>query len=103
MDTAWESILRRYGQRAEIIRGTEHETVKAFLQPVLDRDEQLVPSPLGMTREERVLYLGPVGVPLYPRESVVRWGGADYEVCSTRTVGDHHHIWAILRRKEAEG
>ena len=96
----WEHILRRYGQTAQVCTSGECRQVRAFLQNVLDRDEQLVPSPLGLRREERVLYLGPAGVELRPRESIVRWGGADYEVCSARSVGDGHHMWAVLQRRE---
>ena len=99
MDRQWEDILRRYGVATQVRTGEESRQVSAFLQPVLDRDEQLVPTPLGLRREERVLYLGPVDVVLTPMESVVRWEGADYEVRSTRNVGGHH-VWAVLQRKE---
>ena len=100
MDRQWEAILYRYGQSVEVCTDGECRQVKAFMQNMLDRDEQLVPSPLGLRREERVLYLGPAGVELKPRESVVRWGGEDYEVCSARSVGDGHHMWAVLQRRE---
>ena len=102
MQRQWESILRRYGQSVEVCTAGECRQVRAFLQNVLDKDEQLVPSPLGLRREERVLYLGPAGVELKPRESVVFCGGAGYEVCSARSVGDGHHMWAVLQRKEGE-
>ena len=99
MDRQWEDILRRYGVATQVRTGEESRQVSAFLQPVLDREEQLVPTPLGLRREERVLYLGPAAVELSPRESAVFWGGAEYEVCSTRNVGGHH-IWAVLQRRE---
>ena len=101
MDRQWEAILRRYGQSVEVCTDGERRQVKAFVQHVTDTDEQLVPSPLGLRREERVLYLGPVQVSLCPRKSAVRWGGADYEVCSTRNV-EGHHVWAVLQRKEGD-
>ena len=99
MDRQWEDILRRYGVDVQVRTGGKCRRVKAFLQNILDREEQLVPTPLGLRREERVLYLGPVGAALTPMESIVNWGGADYEVRSTRNVGNHH-IWAVLQRKE---
>lgn len=99
MERQWEQILRRYGQSVEIRDSMGSRQVRAFVQHVPDKDEQLVPSPLGLRREERVLYLGPVQAELRPRESVVHWGGADYEVCSTRRV-EGHHIWAVLQRRE---
>ncbi len=99
MDRQWEDILRRYGVDAQVRTGGECRRVRAFLQNIPDREEQLVPTPLGLRREERVLYLGPIGTALTPMESIVNWGGADYEVRSTRNVGNHH-IWAVLQRKE---
>ena len=99
MDRQWEQILRRYGVGVEVCTDGERRQVKAFVQHVLDKDEQLVPSPLGLRREERVLYLGPAAVELRPRESAVFWDGAEYEVCSARNVGGHH-VWAVLQRRE---
>lgn len=96
----WTAILNRYGRDVTVTRGESSTVVKAFVQPILDRNLQLVPSPLGLRREERCLYLGPARLTLYPRESVVAWDGADYEVRSTRLVGDGHHVWAVLQRKE---
>ena len=100
MRAEWTAILNRYGQNVTVTRADERVTVKAFVQPVLDKEHQLAPSPLGLRREEKCLYLGPAHLPLFPRESVVTWDGADYEVRSTRLVGDGHHAWAILQRKE---
>ena len=100
MKRQWEDILRRWGSEVEVCTRGESRRVRAFMQNVLDRDEQLVPSPLGLRREERVLYLGPAEAELLPRESTVEWNGADYEVCSTRPVGGGHHVWAVLQRKE---
>ena len=100
MDGEWAAILNRYGQRVTVTRGAEQKTVRAFVQSVLDKEQQLAPSPLGLRREERCLYLGPAHLPLFPRESVVSWDGGDYEVCSTRMVGDGHHVWAILQSRE---
>ena len=51
-------------------------------------------------REEQVLFLGPAAAGLRPRESAVFWQNREYEILSTREVGDGHHCWAILRAKE---
>lgn len=101
MGREWAGILRRYGQEVTVRRGDTSVQVRAFLQEV-EEDEQLVPSPLGMRREERAVYFGPADVPLIPRESAVEWKGRAYEVRAAREVGDGHHIRAVLRRMEDE-
>ena len=95
---AWETVLRRYGSRVTV----EGETVQAILQSVRDNAPQLPPTPIGMSREERVLYLGPASRPLSPRETVL-WEGAEYEVRTARIVGDGHHVRALLQRKQRRG
>lgn len=103
MKREWRAVLGRYGRTVRLTApGREETEVRAFMQPVLDRDEQMKPSALGLRREERMLYLGPGDVELLPGESVVTDGAARYEVRSTRSVGDGHHIWAILQRLEDE-
>lgn len=103
MKREWRAILNRYGRQVSVCNpGQEEISVKVFLQPVLDRDTQMVPSPLGLRREERMLYLGPGDVMLSPGETVIREGQACYEVRSTRSMEDGHHVWAILQRMEGE-
>lgn len=103
MKREWNAILNRYGRQVSLCTpGQEDVSVKVFLQPVLDRDTQLVPSPLGLRREERMLYLGPGDVALVPGETVIRDRQVRYEVRSTRTVEDGHHVWAILQRLEED-
>lgn len=100
MGREWKAILRRHGQSVRVVTGGQEQTVRAFLQNLLDKDAQLAPSPMGLRREEQVLYLGPADVGLLPRESVVFWQNREYDVLSTRDVGDGHHCWAILQAKE---
>ena len=103
MKREWRAVLRRYGRTVRLTTpGRNDVTVKVFLQPVLDRDSQIQPSPLGLRREERMLYLGPGDVELRPGETAVTDGAARYEVRSTRPVGEGHHVWAILQRLEDE-
>lgn len=103
MKREWKAILGRYGRTVTVCTpGRAEEKVKVFLQPVLDREAQIQPSPLGLRREERMLYLGPGEVELLPSESVVQDGACRYEVRSTRPVEGGHHVWAVLRRMEDE-
>ena len=100
MDREWKAILRRYGQDVRVVTGASEQRGKAFLQNILENEDQLVPTPMGLRREEQVLLLGGPELELRARESVVFWQERAYEVISSREVGDGHHRWAILRVKE---
>ena len=105
MDREWSAILSRYGQTVTVYAGEETRTLRAFLQPVLDKGEgQQRPSPLGLRREDRFLYLGPADAPLQAGVSRVDWQGQCYEVQSAHPVGapSPHHWWAVLRPREEE-
>ena len=108
MDREWQAILDRYGQSVKLL-APEDQTgtaVRAFLQPVRERgEEQLAPSPLGLRREERLLYLGPAGVPLSPRSTRVVCEKRMYEVQAAHPVGAGPlcHWWAVLRPLDKEG
>lgn len=99
MDREWAAILTRYGQHVTV----DGVGRKAFLQPVLEKGEgQECPSPLGLRREDRFLYLGPADAPLQAGISRVKWNGQEYEVQSTHPVGvgTTHHWWAVLRPRD---
>lgn len=103
MKREFRAVLGRYGTVVTVSTpGRDDVNIKVFLQPVLDRDEQLKPSPLGVRREERMLYLGPGEVELLSGESVVKHGACRYAVRSTRLVEGGHHVWAVLQRMEDE-
>jgi len=107
MDREWSAILRRYGQPVTVYEGEQAGvSLRAFLQPVLERGkEQEVPTPLGLRREDRYLYLGPRDVTLTAGTSRVEWKGQRFEVQSARPVGggQAHHWWAVLRPCDKEG
>ena len=107
MEQAWRTILAQYGQRVIVYPEGKESSValKAFIQPVLERGkEQFVPSPLGMKRQDRFLYLGPASRPLTPRLSRVTWAGQNFEVQAAQPVGGKrtHHWWAVLRLQDRE-
>lgn len=104
MDREWRAILARYGQEAVVYDGEETPGVhvRAFLQPVLEKSrEQEVPSPLGLRREDRFLYLGPADMALTVGISRVEVQGQVYEVQSAHLVGESHW-WAVLRPRDKE-
>ena len=100
MKREWKALLNRRGRRVTIHMDGQSWQVRAFLQPFLDKNVQYVPTPLGLRREERLLYLGPADVALLPGGVIVEWDGTCYEVRSAREVGDGHHCWAVLQRVE---
>lgn len=104
MDGEWQAILARYGQSVTVSPSPEEEsvTLRAMLQPMLERGEQIAPSPLGGRREDRFLYLGPRDTPLRAGESLVECGGTTYRVQAAHLVGEHHW-WAVLRPCDKEG
>lgn len=107
MGREWKAILARYGQSVTVYPDPAGEgtALRAFLQPVLERGEgQLTPSPLGLRREDRFLYLGPADIPLTAGVSRVSWEGQDYEVQSAHPVGAKtaSHWWAVLRPRDKE-
>lgn len=102
MDREWRAILAKYGQSVSVFDGEKSVRVRAFLQPVLEKGrEQEVPSPLGLRREDRFLYLGPVDAPLTAGVSRVEGQGQAYEVQSAHLVGESHW-WALLRPRDKE-
>ena len=74
-------------------------------QPVTERDRaQEAPSPLGLRREDRFLYLGKPEEPLTPG-CWVEWNGTGYEVQTAHPIqagGRTSHVWAVLRPRDRE-
>ena len=106
MEREWAAILARFGQEVTLTGpGAEKFSVRAFVQPILERQPQLEPSPLGERREERWLYLGPPENALTAGETGVTWGDRNFVVETARQVwaGDGpSHWWAVLRPEDKE-
>ena len=101
----WAALLARYGQSVALHRGEETVRTQAFLQAVTERDRaQEAPSPLGLRREDRFLYLGKPEEPLTPG-CWVEWNGTGYEVQTAHPIqagGRTSHVWAVLRPRDRE-
>lgn len=98
MERMWNDILECFGQKVTLRSGEDSVSVKALIQPCLERNrEQQVPGPLGLERREQLRYMGPAGHPL-DTDTVVVWKNREYWVQSAHLVGEGvcAHWWAIL-------
>lgn len=105
MDREWKGILARFGQKITLCKGGERTSLRAFVQPVLDRGkDQERPTPLGLRRQERVLYLGPAENSL-DLDALVEWKGREYRVQSAHLMGEGvcPHWWAMLYPRDEVG
>lgn len=102
--TRWvETILARYGQETALERGDgTEETVRAFLQPVRERDEDgPEPSPIGGLDGRLWLYLGKAPVRTGDH---VSWKGRRFRVRSGRPhyIGAELSHWRAVLERERE-
>ena len=105
MEREWSALLARYGQETVLHQGEREIRARAFLQPIRETGrEQQVPSPLGLRREDRFLYLGAPDQPL-ALSDWVEWQGNAYTVQSTHPVylgRTALYTWAVLRPRDLE-
>ena len=105
MAREWSALLGRYGQSVVVHQGTKEFLCRAFMQPIRERgQEQQAPSPLGLRREDRFLYLGDPSYVLGP-EDWLEWKGRAYEVWSTHPIDLGRatlYYWAVLRPRDTE-
>lgn len=94
-----EALLARYGQEVTVERGETAETVRAFLQPLRERDESVPDmAAIGWLDGRLWLYLGRTAV---EAGDVVSWNGQRFRVRSGRPhyIGDALCHWrAVLER-----
>ena len=99
-----DEILRRYGQEAAIERAEGTELVRAFLQPVRERDEEgPEPSAVGRLDGRLWLYLGKAALRTGDR---VVWNGRRFRARSGRPHyigGSLSHWRAVLERARETG
>lgn len=110
--TAFERLLERYGQTADVyLDGKEPLGVatRAFLQPVLSRKEswfQTQYTRLGAAKEGLYLYLGAADVPLDQLGTgYIESGGRRFDVRAAEAVfvgTEVSHWWALLEPREEE-
>ena len=98
MEREWRGILNRYGQQVMLYRGEEAVPLRALLQPVLEESKtQQLPTPLGLSSQEKLLYLGPPDQTV-DVDSLVECQGRQYRVRNAHKVGQGAcpYWWAVL-------
>ena len=106
--TAVARIIREFGEPVTLsLDGTDLGGGRAILRPVLTGEDQFLPTPLGVRREEEVLCLAETGLP-FPEDPdgvVLVRGRERYDVVNVRlvTVGREPAYWrAMLGRRATE-
>ena len=105
MEREWRGILNRFGQQVILYRGEEEIPLRALLQPVLEENKtQQRPTPLGVSRQEKLLYLGPPDQRL-DLDTLVEWGRRQYRVRNAHMVGQGvcPYWWAVLSPRDEVG
>lgn len=111
MTGVWRRILEKYGQQVTLYpEGAEEGIVcRAFLQPALERSGegyQLLPTPLGLARQDQWIYLGGPEVPLDTLgNGYMAWGGHQFQLRAAQPVhlGDELvYWWGLLVIRDPE-
>lgn len=87
--------------------GAEAGTAPALVQPLREREDQRLPTPLGRRRTDRLLCLSHPDLPLdtLGERGFVRWQGEEYRIITTQKVlagRETAYRWALLRPREEE-
>lgn len=90
----WKGLLERYGQRVSLATEDGRVPVKAFFQPLREREEGSAPSPVGVRPVGKYLYLGPADVPVEEGEEL-RWDerGFVFRRVRKKPVGERTAYW----------
>lgn len=80
----------------------------AFLQPILDKERQWLPTPLGQVRQDRFLFLAGSELRLdgLGEDGYVEWDSRRYDVVTARPVAvgaETVYWWAVLTVREDGG
>lgn len=103
----FEAVLNRYGRPLSVHRGGEEQIGPALVQPLFEKDEQWLPSPLGRRRTDRFLCLAAPELRLdgLGEDDYVKWDGAAYDVTAAQSVALGSRTlyqWAVLEVREEE-
>lgn len=103
-------LLGRYGQTVELEweYQSQRTKTKALIQPILEKNrenQQYLPTPMGVQRLDRYLYLGLAEIAA-DKGMRVHWGSLCFSVQTAHPIyiGDTLcHWWGVLIPEEAPG
>ena len=103
----FEAVLARYGKPISVHRDGKEQIGLAMVQPLFEKEEQRLPSPLGRRRTDRFLCLAAPELRLdgLGEDGFLEWDGAAYDVTAAHSVGLGDRVlyqWAVLRVREDE-
>lgn len=97
-------MFRRWGQKLCLITNQgEGAEYYAFLQSLQYKNKmylQDVRTPMGLSKQDYFLYIGPPDQPL-TADSLVKSGGGLYKVIKSEPIymgGEFLYIWAVVRK-----
>lgn len=99
---AIQALMERYGQPVWLRRDGEVRPARAFLQAVTrnrKEERQYLPTPLGMKRKDRFLYLGEPGAEVRAGRDQVIWNETAFQVETAQPIYVGRtlcHWWAVL-------
>lgn len=102
----FEAVLQKYGKPLSVHRNGEEQIGLAMVQPLFEKEEQWLPSPLGRKRTDRFLCLASPGLRLdgLGEDDHVKWDGTAYDVTAVQSVelGSRTlYQWAVLTVRES--
>ena len=99
-------IVRRHGRPVSLWEQGVERTGYAFLQPLYDKDERLLPTPLGRRTQGRMLCLCEPGLAPHEagEEAWLACGGAEYDIVAAQPVyfgAECLFCWAVLSPRDS--
>lgn len=110
MTNPFLQMLRQYGQIVSVFYENPQEKTLAyaFFQPILQKQEnlkQVLPTALGLFRQDRFLYLGEPGISLKNAQSL-RWNQTRFRIEAAQPIfiaSQINHWWAVAVPEEVDG
>lgn len=102
-----ESIMEGYGREVAVTRGEEAFRVRAFLQPMTSRMENMLqchPGVLGLEDQDRFIYIGPLELEVRTGDELEA-DGKQYWMRACHVVygtAEPVYIWGVCVRKGGE-
>lgn len=103
----FEAVLQKYGRPLSVHRNGEEQIGLAMVQPLFEKDEQRLPSPLGRRRTDRFLCLASPELKLdgLGEDDYIEWDSTAYDAATVQSVelGSRTlYQWAVLTPREEE-